>query len=101
MAKIKVNESPVFIKLQPGLKGNERAAQAFRWLLKGNDEFGRPYDRHFALTGLAACGPAAKVALPEVIELAQSKQSEQHDLRVPALAAIGSLGPEAKGTLPA
>ena len=101
LAKVKANESPMFEKLKAGLKDDERAAQAFRWLLKGSDEFGRPYDRRFALMGLAACGPAAKIALLEMIELAQSKQSEQHELRVLALAAIGSLGAEAKGTLPA
>lgn len=101
LAKVKANESPIFEKLKPGLKDDERAAQAFRWLLKGNDEFGRPYDRRFALMGLAACGPAARVALPEMLELAQGKQQEGHDLRVSALAAIDALGSEAKGTLPA
>jgi len=101
LAKIKAHESPMFEKLKVGLKDDERPAQAFRWLLKGKDEFGRPYDRGFALIGLGACGTAAKVALPDMIEIAEAKPLETHELRALAFAAMGGLGSQATEALPA
>jgi HEAT repeat protein len=93
LGRIKAEESPLFEKFKAGLNNQERPAKTFGWLLKGKNEFGRPFDRHFLLIGLAASGPAAKFALPELIEIADSK-AEDHELRALAFAAMSGLGPQ-------
>jgi len=101
LANIKADESPTFEKLKVGLKDDERPALAFRSVLGWRTILDRPNQRRFALIGLGACGTAAKVALPAIIQDAEDKQSETHELRALAFAAMGGLGSQATEALPA
>ena len=93
LASLKAEEHPAWAGLAQRLEGQPRPGGIFRTLLSGRDEFGRRYDlgqRRFALLGLAAIGPTAGKAIPEVIEVLKTK--EEHPLWMPAMASLRRLG---------
>ena len=90
---IKADEYPGWPVLARQWNGQIRPAQAFRHLLSGKPRYQPQYDfahRRFGLIGLAAVGPAAGMAIPDVVEVLKSKAD--HELWVPALMTLQRIG---------
>ncbi len=76
LAGMKIEQSPDWPRLARRLAGQTQAVRIFEWLVKGSDEWRRPYslvNRRFGLVGLGAVGPVAKSTAPMVVELLKSK----------------------------
>jgi HEAT repeat protein len=97
---IKAEESPEWARSRQLLVGQTNAARVFRYLLVGRDMFGRTYDgahRRFGLVGLAATGPAAGIAYPDIVDVL--KHDKELEVRACAAMVLGSLEVERKATV--
>ncbi len=77
LTRIRAIEHPEWSRLGKRLSGRGRSVPVFRYLLTGRDEFSQPYDlahRRFGLIGLAAVGPEAGQAIPDVVKVLTSKE---------------------------
>lgn len=86
LARIRASEHPDWTKMEARLGGRSGAVFILRHMIFGKDQFGRPYDaahRRFAMIGLAAIGPKAGSAYPELMEVV--KYGEDQELRGLAL----------------
>jgi len=93
LVAIRANEHPDWSSQEKRLRGRSRSAQVFRSFLSGRNEFSKRYDvahRRFGLLGLAAVGPTASKAIPDVIEALKSK--EDYQLWAPAMVALKNIG---------
>ncbi|MSU63693.1 MAG: hypothetical protein EXS31_15050 [Pedosphaera sp.] len=102
LAQIKADDYSGWGDLAKGLKSQTNAFYVFRDLNKGFGRFGHRYDfihRRFGLVGLAAVGPFAKPAIPDLVGVIQTK--EDHELWIPAVVALNKIGAEAKQFVPA
>jgi hypothetical protein len=101
LAQIRANEHPGWGSFEKRLSGQNRAGQVFRHLVTGRNEFAKRYDcahRQFGLIGLAAVGPAAAEAIPDVIEVLKCK--EDHELWVVAMVTLHRIGGDVVGLVP-
>jgi HEAT repeat protein len=92
LARINAQSHPEWPELEKRLRGRSQAVLTLRYLIFGKDIYGRPGDaaqRRFAMIGLAAIGPKAASAYPELIEVV--KYGEDHELRGVALNAAARI----------
>jgi hypothetical protein len=97
---IKAEESPEWVRSRQMLTGQTNAARVFRYLLVGRNMFGKTYDaahRRFGLVGLAATGPAAGLAYPDIVDVL--KHDKELEVRACAAMVLGSLEVEKKATV--
>jgi hypothetical protein len=90
---IEADQHPAWFDLLPRLRNQSAPVRVFRHLLTGRDEFARAYDlrhRRFALLGLAAVGPTAAPAIPDLIELLNSEND--HELWPAAATTLQAVG---------
>ncbi len=76
LAGMNIDQAPHWERLAGRLAGQTRAVRVLEWLVRGSDEWRRPYslaNRRFGLLGLGAVGPAAKPTAPMVVELLKSR----------------------------
>lgn len=101
LAGMKIEQSPDWQRLAGRLADRPQAVRILEWLVKGSDEWRRPYtlaQRRFGLVGLGAVGPAAKPAAPMVVELLKSRDDSA--LWPAAIAALAGMKPEVSELLP-
>jgi HEAT repeat protein len=97
LARIKADQHPDWRRFEQRLSGCSGLIPVFRYLEAGRLRNPQQRDfahRRFVLIGLAAVGPAAESAIPDVMEIAKSK--EDYELRVLAIVALARIGSEQK-----
>ena len=95
LAGIHAKECPEWARLRKGLRGQTKAARAFHYLVVGRDISGLSYalaHRRFGLLGLAATGPAARIAFSDIVEVL--KHDKEPELRACAAMALGGMEAE-------
>jgi hypothetical protein len=100
LIEIKAARHPGFRRLVATRGNVAKFVGDFSWSLRvtPSDFWGGQGMQQFALAYLAAGGPASKAAVPDLIQLVQSKAD--HETRAAALAVFGEIGPDAVAALP-
>ena len=93
LAGIGADQHPSWREYRRRLEGRTKPAEAFRYLLYGQNENGQTYNetcRLFALRGIEAAGPAGRASLPQLMGICRFEAD--HEIKVAAVRAIGSAG---------
>lgn len=101
LGKIRAIEHPEWSRLEKGLSGRSRPVRVLRYLLSGGNESLQPHDlahRRFGLICLAAVGPEAGQATPDVIKVLTSK--EDYELWPAAIVTFRKIGGDVKEVVP-